>query len=718
MWLFLKLRVKLGYLNREQLGLVYRAYRFARKKHTGQYRQSGEAYIHHPVEVAVILSAFKIDHFAIASALLHDTIEDTSTDKRMLESIFGETIANLVDGVSKLSKIQFQSREEAQAENLRKMFLAMSSDLRVVLIKLADRLHNMRTIASLPLDRQKRKAQETFDIFAPIASRLGMHEFATEMEDLSFAVIFPLRHLIILDRVNRIAQDQSEHLAQMNQMLEEAMGRSHLVQYELQGRIKSLYSIYRKMKKRKLPLAHILDVYAFRVLVENQEDCYRCLGVIHQLFRPLTERFKDYIASPKPNQYQSLHTTLVGPGGVPIEIQIRSYEMDRIANHGVASHWRYKAGGVEVSSDHLIKQRWIQNLLDMWKLSENSSDFIEHVKMDLFPRSIYVFTPQGDVLSLPRGATVLDFAYAVHSDIGDRCATVRVDRHLVPISTVLTNGQTVEVITSDEVKPDVAWLEFVVTGKARGKISSYVKQVQLQESRYLGEMLLDHAFGGRQVHQAFIEDKQCLQVLHRLDLKDLKALYELVGSGALDAKSVAALAFELCAASLAQFVGLWKKSDEKDLLINGKQGCFVQMSSCCSPVYGDTIVGVLYAKGGIHVHQVGCHAMAHSEGETRLLALGWDQNVAAEFKVSLKLMVLDQPGILAEITTVMASTHANISDLRLLRRGRQFCEILVDLFVWDRQHLAQVIRDLRGIVGVTQVIRYEKNRSVVAGELP
>ncbi len=708
MWLFLKLRIKLGYLNREQLGIVYKAYRFARKQHKHQFRHSGEAYIHHPVEVALILATMRLDHLAIAAAILHDTLEDTNASRENLVTFFGETVAHLVDGVSKLSKIQFKSREEAQAENLRKMFLAMSSDLRVVLIKLADRLHNMQTIAALPLAKQKRKARETFEIYAPIASRLGMHEVATSMEDLSFSVLFPLRHMIILDRVNRIAQDQSALLTNMNQMLTETLGRSALVQYELQGRIKPIYSIYRKMKKLRSPLASVLDIYAFRVLVESEEDCYRCLGVAHKLFRPLPGRFKDYIANPKANQYQSLHTTLVGPEGVPIELQIRSYEMDRVANFGVASHWRYKAGAVEVSSDHLVKQRWIQNLLDMWKLSENSGDFIEHVKMDLFPRSIYVFTPEGDVLSLPKGATALDFAYAVHSDIGERCATIRIDRHLAPLSTVLVNGQTVEVITSHDVKPDIGWLDFVVTGKAKGKIKSYIKQVRAQETRVLGKMLMVHALGGEVSFNAYVNDESFQKVLDYLELSDIPSLYEAVGKGHQDARLIASII-------------LFQWGDElpcdnpmptdKDLLVDGRQGCFVHMAKCCAPIYGDSIVGILCADGGIEVHQVACKSMAHRKGKTRLLSLGWKEGVAIDFRVSLKLIVMDQPGILAKITTVMAGTHVNIIDLRLLTRNSQFCEILVDVLVGSRRHLAAVMKDLRHITGVTHVLRYDKHKS-------
>ncbi len=493
MRLFRRLRKKLHYLPDFQVRQIHQAYLTAMEAHSGQKRQTGEPYITHPVAVSCILADMNMDQHTIMAALLHDVIEDTPIEKTDLENRFGTEVANLVDGVSKLTQIEFVSRAEAQAENFRKMVLAMARDIRVIIVKLADRLHNMRTLGSLSCAKRHRIAKETLEIFAPIAKRLGMRDFSVELEELSFAAMYPTRHRVLKDAVNKARGNRKKVLALINKNLQEGFVKQQFPPCTIIGREKHLYSIYRKMRVKKVPFNDIMDVYAFRIIVDSVDTCYRVLGLVHQLFKPVPERFKDYIAIPKANGYQSLHTTLFGPYGLPVEIQIRTTEMDRIASNGIAAHWLYKSDEKDLEKSHIRAQRWVKNLLELQQNAGNSLEFIESVKVDLFPDEVYIFTPQGDIKELPVGANGVDFAYAVHTDVGNSCVAVKINRQLAPLSTRLSNGDTVEVITSSRARPNPSWMDFVVTSKARSAIRHHLKTQKRSSSIALGRKLLQKA---------------------------------------------------------------------------------------------------------------------------------------------------------------------------------------------------------------------------------
>ena len=493
MRLLRKLRRKCQYLLPEQIEAIEQAYLLAFEAHQGQSRVSGEPYITHPLAVACILAELEMDHETIMAALMHDVIEDTPVDKQKLIEKFGEQVAELVDGVSKLTQIEFITRAEAQAENFRKMVLAMSRDIRVILVKLADRLHNMRTLGALSESRKNRIGRETLEIFAPIAKRLGMHEISTELEELSFSALYPLRYRVLKESVRKARGDRKKILNLIGKALKDGLKESNLPSCTISGREKHLYSIYRKMHRKHVPFNEIMDVYAFRIIVDSVDTCYRALGVIHRLFKPVPERFKDYIAIPKANGYQSLHTSLFGPYGLPVEVQIRTLDMHRMATTGIAAHWLYKGSDQKMHSSQLRAERWVKNLLELQQSSGNSLEFIESVKVDLFPDEVYVFTPKGNIMQLPVGATAVDFAYMVHTDVGNTCVAAKIDRQLAPLSSQLSSGQTVEVITTLGARPNPAWLDFVVTSKARSGIRHFLKTQRRGESVSLGTQLLKQA---------------------------------------------------------------------------------------------------------------------------------------------------------------------------------------------------------------------------------
>ena len=490
MRLFKKLRKKLDYLDEGQIERIHDAYQLAYRAHKGQKRNTGEPYITHPVAVAAILADMRLDYQTIISALLHDVIEDTEVTKEDLIQSFGRPVAELVDGVSKLTQIEFYSKAEAQAENFRKMVLAMAQDIRVILVKLADRLHNMRTLGVMPAHKKRRIARETMDIYAPVAKRLGMRDISVELEELSFLSMYPKRYAILSDSVKKARGNRKKVLQLIDKTLREGISSSSIPTCVVTGREKHLYSIYRKMRNKRVPFNDIMDVYAFRIIVEEVDSCYRALGVVHSLFKPVPERFKDYVAIPKANGYQSLHTTLFGPYGLPIEIQIRTTQMDRTATSGIAAHWLYKSKDMDLNQSTIRAQKWVRNLLELQQSSGNSIEFIENVKVDLFPDETYVFTPKGDIKELPAGATVLDFAYTVHTDIGNSSVAAKVDRQLVPLSTILKNGQTIEIITSNRGRPNPAWLDILVTSKARSAVRHYLKMLQKDDAEALGKQLL------------------------------------------------------------------------------------------------------------------------------------------------------------------------------------------------------------------------------------
>lgn len=705
MRLFKKLRRKLDYLDEEQVDKVHQAYLTALEAHSGQKRRTGEPYLTHPVTVACMLADMKLDHQSIMAALLHDVIEDTPVTKEMLEEQFGSQVAELVDGVSKLTQIEFVSRAEEQAENFRKMVLAMAKDIRVILVKLADRLHNMRTLGSLHTKKRYRIAKETLEIFAPVAKRLGMRDFSVELEELGFAALFPRRHAILAEAVRRARGNRKKVLNLIEKTFEEGLVESKLPSCTLAGREKHLYSIYRKMKDRRIPFNEIMDVYAFRVIVDDVDSCYRVLGLVHNLFKPVPERFKDYIAIPKANGYQSLHTTLFGPYGLPIEVQIRTTEMDRMATNGIAAHWLYKSSDQEMSKSQLRAQQWVQNLLELQQHARTSLEFIESVKVDLFPDEVYVFTPKGKIMELPMGATPVDFAYAVHTDVGNTCVAVKIDRKLAPLSTQLSNGQTVEVITASRARPNPAWLDFVATSKARSSIRHFLKNQRRTESISLGKQLLQKALAVHRLSLKKIPDSAMQFLLRETKLKTLNDLLVEIGLGNRVSMLVAQRLSDITEEN-GETAVREKESSHTPLAIKGTEGMLVSYAACCCPIPGDPIVGVLNIGKGIMVHVDRCKRISklrrHPE---KLMPLRWSEERSGDFLVSIRIDVINQRGVLAVMALAVSDADGNIEDISVEDRDGRHYLVIFKIVVRDRAHLARVIRSLRQVPAVVKITR-------------
>ncbi|MGE3919423.1 MAG: bifunctional GTP diphosphokinase/guanosine-3',5'-bis pyrophosphate 3'-pyrophosphohydrolase [Gammaproteobacteria bacterium] len=700
--LFEQLRVVLeAYLSPEQIELIHQAFCVAEKAHHGQKRSSGEDYITHPLAVAETLAKMRLDSQSIMAALLHDVIEDTSVDKKTILKEFGEQVAELVDGVSKLTQIHFETKAHAQAENFRKMLLAMVRDIRVILIKLADRLHNMHTLESLPPEKQRRIARETLEIYAPIANRLGMHQFYIEFEDLGFAKLYPLRYRILKTAVKKARGNRKAILHEIEDALKQRLTKHHIEFDEVKGREKHLYSIYKKMRDKHIPFNEIMDVYAFRIIVHTVDTCYRTLGVVHHLYKPIPERFKDYIAMPKVNSYQSLHTTLFGPYGVPIEIQIRTAGMNQIAESGIAAHWMYKSKNHSADQAQLRARQMLQSLLEMQEKSESSIDFIENVKVDLFPEEVYVFTPKGKILELPSHATIVDFAYAVHSDLGNTCIAAKINRRLAPLSTILSNGQTVEIITAPGARPNPAWLNFVVTSKARTNIRQYINNQRRNESIELGQQLLDRALNTLEIDKSTLSETQMQHVLHQLNYKSLSDLYEAIGFGHQVPINVAR------AISVLEGHGTIKQMHKEPLFIKGMQGLLVKFASCCRPIPGDDIIGIFNPGEGLVIHTTQCDKIVKlfSKPE-KFIEVQWEAGISGDFKVDLFLEVVNQRGVLAQLANIFAATDANIEDIKINSPEGQYSQVCVTLTVKNRIHLAHIMRRVRTVKVVTRVSRH------------
>ncbi len=686
-----------SYLSLDQVREVYRAYLFGAEAHEGQSRLSGEPYIFHPVAVARILAGMRLDHQCLMAAILHDVIEDTSTAKEHLVEEFGPEIAELVDGVSKLTKIKFRSRAEAQAENFRKMMLAMTKDIRVILIKLADRLHNMRTLGVMGPNKSRRIARETLDIYVPIANRLGINSIRHELEELGMAAHWPWRYNILRAALRKRRGNRKEVVSNIEEVL-----RGRLQQEgfdgEVYGREKHVYSIYRKMLEKKLSLTELADVYAFRIIVDSVDTCYRVLGVVHNLYRPVPGRFKDYIAIPKANGYQSLHTVLFGPHGLPIEIQIRTREMHRVAEEGIAAHWQYKDAPGALTPDAAAD--WLRNLLEVQKDSGNSMEFLEHVKVDLFPDEVYVFTPRGQIFVLPKGATVIDFAYAVHSDVGNQCVAARVERRLAPLRTQLRNGQTVEIITKPNSRPNPAWLDFVVTGKARATIRSFLKRLEHKEAVELGRRLLDrelHAVGQR---LGELGDGQIAAVLDELGLASFDQLLEQIGLGNRMAKLVTRL---LVTSDQEVPDGV---ESAGALSIQGTEGMVVSFAKCCGPIPGDPVIAIFSPGRGLVVHRHECPNLGdfRRQGQS-WLDVQWADEVSGEFSTALRVDAGNQRGILATIASSIAEEGSNIEDVRSEERDGLSTSLRFVISVRSRKHLASIIRRLKKVPFVLRINR-------------
>ena len=709
MRLFRKLRRKLGYLEPAQVDQIHEAYLLALEAHREQKRYTGEPYITHPVAVACLLADIKLDHQSIMAALLHDVIEDTEYDKASLSARFGQQVADLVDGVSKLTQIKFASRDQAQAENFRKMMLAMSKDIRVILIKLSDRLHNMRTLISLPREKQVRIAKETLDIYAPIARRLGMRDYLVELEELGFQSLYPRRYHVLKNAVKRARGNRKRVLGLIDKTLREGMVTSDLPPAQVVGREKHLYSIYRKMRDKNLAFSEIMDVYAFRIIVDSVDTCYRSLGVVHGLYKPVPERFKDYIAIPKANGYQSLHTTLFGPYGLPIEVQIRSREMNRLANQGIAAHWVYKSVDQDISESQVRAQRWVKNLLELQQSSGDSLEFFESVKVELFPDEVYVFTPKGRIMELPSGATAVDFAYAVHTDVGNNCVAVKIDRQLAPLSSILSNGQKVEVITSSRGRPNPAWMDFVVTGKARSAIRHYLKNQQKAEAVVLGRQLLEKSIASLGVPINLVTDTVFKTLLSELKLKHKDELLCEIGLGNRLALITAERLSSLIRHTDSTISDSMDAVPSAPLVIKGTEGMVLIFASCCHPIPGDPIVGVFNRGKGIEVHVEKCPQITKLlHDPENCVPLRWADEVKGTFEVAIRLEVVNQKGLLAEMSKIIASEGGDIEDVHVIDRDGKHYQVVFRLFVNDRQHLAGIIRELRQMKATIRISRREQ----------
>ena len=633
MRLFKPLKSKLDYLKEEAVNQIAHAFEVAEEAHKKQTRHSGEPYITHPVAVACLLADMRMDPQTLMAALLHDVIEDTLVSKEQINKLFGKSVADLVDGVSKLTRIETQTKAEAQAENFHKMVLAMSRDIRVVIIKLADRLHNMRTLAVLRPDKRRRIAKETLEIYAPIANRLGMHEISVELQNLGFAALYPERYRILENAVRRALGNQKKIINLVNKALRDALAPYRFLHCEVIGRQKNLYSIYNKMRTRGLLFKEINDVYGFRIITDSVDNCYRILGIVHNFYKPLPERFKDYIAIPKGNGYQSLHTTLFGPFGVPIEVQIRTRSMDQVANSGIAAHWLYKSADKTLDETQARAQQWVKNLLEMQKKTGSTIEFIENVKIDLFPDEVYIFTPKGNIMELPKRATAVDFAYMVHTDIGNSCVAARIDRQLSPLSTVLSSGQTVEIITSTNGHPNPAWLDFIVTARARSAIRHYLKSLKRAQSVALGRQLLEKALERLSLSIRKVPNKVMLLILHEAQLETLDDLLQEIGLGNRLAILVAhQIASEI--ASLKKKPVKPERLELKPLMIKGTEGMVVHFASCCHPIPGDPIIGLLTAGQGLFVHLRDCKRISKRQRESdQCIPISWGKTIEGEFLV-------------------------------------------------------------------------------------
>ena len=697
-----------SYLGKDQINNVRRAYYYAEQAHEGQFRHTGDAYVTHPLAVASILSEMHMDHQSLMAAMLHDVIEDTGVTKTAIKSQFGNTVADLVDGVSKLNKITFSSHAEAQAENFQKMAMAMAKDLRVILVKIADRLHNMRTLEVLTSDKRRRIGRETLDIYAPIANRLGMNNVRVEFEELCFTALYPMRARRINAAVKRVRGNRKEIVLQIQTSLEACLEREGLPGRTI-GREKHLYSIYEKMRSKHKSFSEIMDVYAFRIVVSSVDACYRVLGAVHSLYKPVPGRFKDYIAIPKANGYQSLHTTLFGMHGVPIEIQIRTEEMEAMANNGIASHWLYKSSDDLPSNAHIRAREWVNGLLDIQKHAGNSLEFIENVKIDLFPDEIYVFTPKGTIFELPAGSTAVDFAYAIHTDVGSSCVACRISRRLAPLSEPLQSGQTVEIITAPGTQPNPAWLSFVITGKARSNIRHHLKNQKYSESVALGRRLLNKALANFGSDLASVAKENINTVLNQTSLNSLDQLLEEIGLGNRMSYLIAQRLTKH--SDIALLENGSKPEQQESLAIRGSEGMVMNYAKCCHPIPGDPIVGHISSGRGMVIHTDDCNNITEiRDNPEKCVAVSWDPNVEGEFSVELRVELENLRGIIATLATTITGAEANIEKISTVERDARFIIVNLSLNVRNRVHLAHVMKRVRLIKAVTSVTRVKSRR--------
>ncbi|SDY41664.1 RelA/SpoT family protein [Nitrosomonas halophila] len=685
------------YLKSDDIALLKNAYVFSRGAHAGQFRKTGEPYITHPVAVAGILSELHLDAVTLSAALLHDVVEDTGVSKQEISDRFGASVAELVDGVSKLDRIEFQTKADMQAENFRKMLLAMAQDVRVMLIKLADRLHNMRTLGVMRPEKQRRIAKETLEIYAPIAHRLGLENIYHELQELGFCFSYPTRYKVLVKASKAARGNRREVVGKILEAIKQRL-RDVGLDAVVTGREKHLYSIYKKMVEKQLSFSNVLDIYGFRVVVKDVSSCYVALGALHGLYRPIPGKFKDYIAIPKANGYQSLHSTLLGPYGLPIEIQIRTRDMHHIAETGVASHWLYKSSDAEVDDLHLKTNQWMKGLLETLSDSFDSLEFLEHIKVDLFPGEIYVFTPQGKILALPRGATAVDFAYAVHTDVGNCCVAARINGENAPLRTRLKSGDRVEIVTAPAAKPNPAWLTYVATGRARSSIRHFLRTIQYDESVKLGERLLNQALSSFGLDPETVSSSQWEKLVRDIGVKSKD---ELLADIALGKQLAAVIAKRLImpGESVSDHPG------KSSITILGTEGMAVKFAKCCYPIPGDGIVGLIKKDRGLVIHTQDCLAVAknHKNADSQLDVV-WGRDINRSFPVGIFMVVVNKSGVLARVTTEIAKADSNIDDIAL-ENDKDYATMRFVLQTRDRRHLARILRRLKHIEEVVKLGR-------------
>ena len=694
------------YLPSPDIALVERAFEFSESAHRGQFRKSGEPYITHPLAVASILSEWRLDAEGLAAALLHDVMEDTSVTRGEIESTFGKPVAAIVDGLSKLDQIEFATREDAQAESFRKMLLAMARDVRVILIKLADRLHNMRTLDAMAPGHRKRIARETTDIYAPIANRLGLNALFLELQDLSFKHLYPLRYRILAHAIKMARGNRREVMNRLLDVIRDGLARANIAAV-VTGREKTIYSVYKKMREKHYTFSQVFDIYGVRVLVADKSTCYAALGVLHELYKPIPGKFKDYIAIPKANGYQSLHTTLFGPFGTPLEAQLRTHDMHRVAEAGVAAHWLYKAGGqLDLAEAQRETHRWLQSLLEIQSESRDSKEFLEHVKGDLFPDEIYLFTPKGKIMALPRGATAVDFAYGVHTDIGHHCVAARINYELLPLRTELKNGDHVEILTSPTARPNPSWLSFVTTGKARSRIRHYLKGMQQKESAALGERMLNQALATLKVEPESITWDRWEGLAKEYGSKTQLEILADIGMGKRLSFVVAQALTRPAGKALEATSHADGSTKAAALTLRGVEGVAIQYAKCCRPVPGDAIIGQFRKGQGLIVHLRDCATLRKQRIDgSELVDVEWAADVEGVFDCGVRVLVADRRGLLAELATAVGDSDANIDTVSMERPDGGDVAMFFGVQVRDRRHLANVMRALHRIPDVRRVHR-------------
>ena len=688
------------YLDPKKVKQVNKAYDFACEAHSGQYRSSGDPYVTHPIAVASILGSFRMDEDSLAAAMLHDVMEDSGIPKSVIEKKFNKEVADLVDGVSKLNTLTISSKTESQAENLQKMVLAMSKDIRVIVVKLADRLHNMRTLLYLDREKQLRIAKETLEIYAPIAHRIGMNNLYRELEDLAFKTIYPTRYERLIAAVKKNRGGQKRLLNKIEKEMSDRLLKEGIASL-VEGREKHIYSIYRKMKERRRSFEEIMDVYAIKIIVDTPENCYRTLGHIHNMYKPVRGRFKDYIAIPKSNGYQSIHTGVIALKGIPIEIQIKTQEMNDMAENGIASHWLYKSGNNSNSSPQIKARRWVADLLEMRENYETTEEFINSVKTDIFPDEIYVFTPQGEVIEMPNGSTAIDFAYAVHTDIGHHCRACRINKKLAPLSVPLESGQTIEILRDTVPQTSPAWLNFATTTKARHSIRNYLGNLKSSEARKFGKKLLEQSLNNLNIKLKNVDKDKLRGALDSIGGRSLNRILKEIGLGIRVANVVA-----------RQIAGFVNKDSEIEsdsaipLEITGSEGLVVNYAPCCKPIPGDSVMGHFTADKGLVVHQERCkNILSFRKDPQQCFPVNWGESSGKVFTSQIKIMANDEPGLLANIASAITETGTNISSIQTTDLNSGIHDFVLDLEVSDRLHLSKIIKKIKTLKSIASVSR-------------